>query len=153
MKPLLFFGLFCFALTGCESMSKRVHDRFAGPTPKSRNFAADERATFAAARAALDDMGYRFMRGGPAQRELEALSGLQSGGDVAMNSMRQFQLTAKFSSAGGEGTRVDVVVRELFESDSERQPGLATSTPLRDSALYEQFFHGIERHLSRTGAE
>lgn len=144
----LFFCLICFFLAGCDSMPENISTPFARPQPKSRVFAADERTTFAAAHAALADIGFGYARGGPAQGRLEAMSGLQAGGAAALTSTRQLQLEADFSSAPGGGTQVDVVVHELVEEDSRQSPGLGTSKVLRDSPVYDEFLRAIERRLA-----
>ena len=121
---------------------------FSPVPPKSRVFAADERTTFAAAHAALRDIGFGYARGGPAQGKLEAMSGLQSGGESALTSTRQFQLQATFSATADGGTRVDVIVHEVVEADSRQSPGLGTSKALRDSPIYDNFFRAIQQRLS-----
>jgi len=144
----LFFGLMCFFLAGCDSMPESISTPFSPPQPKLRVFAADERTTFAAARAALGDIGFGYARGGPAQGRLEAMSGLQSGGESALNSTRQFQLEANFSPAPDGGTQVSVVVHEVVEEDSRQSPGRGTSKALRDSPIYDEFFRAVERRLA-----
>jgi hypothetical protein len=148
MKPtLLYFSLICLVLAGCDSVSEQISAPFVQPQPKSRVFAADQRTTYAAARAALDDMGFGFARGGPAQGMLEALSSVQTGEGASLSGARQLQLEAHFSSAADGGTQVDVVMHELIQSDLNQQPGMGTSTLLRDSPVYEDFFNAIGRHL------
>jgi hypothetical protein len=149
MKTYLFFpSLFCLVLAGCDSVSEQISAPFVAPQPKSHVFAADERATYAAARTALDDMGFGFARGGPAQGVIEALSGVQTGGETSLNGARQLQLEANFSSTADGGTQVDVVLHELVQSDLNQNPGMGTSTRLRDSPVYEEFFSAIGRHLA-----
>lgn len=149
MKILpLFFCLSCLVLSGCDSVSEQLSAPFVAPQPKSRVFAADERATYAAARAALDEMSFGFVRGGPAQGVIEALSSVQTGGESSMNGGRQLQLEAHFSSAADGGTQVDVVMHELVQSDLNQHPGMGTSTLLRDSPVYEEFFAAIGRRLT-----
>ncbi len=133
------------AATPCRSKSARRSSR---PSPKSHVFTADERATYAAARGALDDLGYGFARGGPAQGVIEALSSVQTGGETSLNGARQLQLKAHFSSTADGGTQVDVLLYELVQSDLNQHPGMGTSTLLRDSPVYEEFFGAIGRHLA-----
>ncbi len=110
-------------LAGCDSVSEQIRAPFVAPQPKSRVFAADERATYAAARAALDEMGFGYVRGGPAQGVIEALSSVQTGGEASMNGGRQLQLEAHFSPAADGGTQVDVVMHELVQSDMNQHAG------------------------------
>jgi hypothetical protein len=149
MKPYVFlFSLSCLVLAGCDSVSEQIRAPFVTPQPKSRVFAADERATFAAARAALDELGFGFVRGGPAQGLIEALSSVQTAGEGSMSGGRQLQLEAHFSSAADGGTQVDVVMHELVQSDLNQHPGMGTSTLLRESPVYEEFFAAIGRGLA-----
>jgi hypothetical protein len=101
-----------------------------------------------AARAALDEMGYGYVRGGPAQGVIEALSSVETGGEGSMNGARQLQIEAHFSSTADGGTQVDAVMHELVQSDLNQHPGMGTSTLLRDSPVYEEFFATIGRHLA-----
>ena len=144
----LFFGLMCSFLAGCDSVPESISAPFTPPQPVSRVFAADERTTFAAAHAALADIGFGYARGGPAQGRLEAMSGLQAGGEQGLDSTRQFQLEATFSPAPEGGTQVDVIVHEVVEEDSRQSPGLGTSKALRDSPVYDEFFRAIQNRLA-----
>jgi len=145
--PLLFGLMGCF-LAGCDSMPEGISTPFTPPQPVSRVFAADGRTTFAAAHAALADIGFGYAHGGPAQGRLEAMSGLQAGGAEGLNSARQFQLEATFSPAPEGGTQVDVLVHELVEDDSRQNPGMGTSKALRDSPIYDEFFRAIQNRLA-----
>jgi hypothetical protein len=145
----LFFCLSCLLLAGCDSVSEQIRAPFAPPQPKSHVFAADQRTTYAAARAALADIGFGFTHGGPAQGVLEGLSSVQTEGeDASLSGARQLQLEARFSPAADGGTQVDVVMHELVQSDMNRDPGMGTSTLLRDSPACEEFFNAIARRLA-----
>jgi hypothetical protein len=144
----LFSSFLCLVLAGCDSVSEQLRAPFVAPQPKSRVFATDQRTTYAAARAAYDDIGFGFARGGPAQGVLEGLSSVQTGGETSMNGARQLQLEAHFSPAADGGTQVDVVMHELVQSDMNQHPGMGTSTLLRDSPVYEGFFAAIGRRLA-----
>ncbi len=134
-------------LSGCgtvDSLRQRVTE---DAPPHVRVFPADPRATFAAARAALDSIGYTFVRGGPAQGRMEALSAILPG--EAGENARQISLSAQFRAAEG-GTEVGVVLKEIVEDDSARL-GVATTAPLRDTPLYEVFFRAIQANLPPAG--
>jgi hypothetical protein len=149
MKPaLLLFGLLCLVLSGCDSVSEQLSAPFVAPQPKSHVFAADERTTYTAARAALDELGFGYVHGGPAQGVIEALNSVETGGESSMTGGRQLQIEAHFSSAADGGTQVDVVMHELVQGDLNQNPGMGTSTWLRDSPVYEEFFNAIGRHLA-----
>jgi hypothetical protein len=145
---LLILGLLCLALAGCESVSEQIRAPFVPPPPKTHVFAADERTTYAAARAALADIGFGFVHGGPAQATIEALGGVQTDGGTTMNGARQLQLDARFSPAVDGGTQVDVVMHELVADDLNEHPGMGTSTVAPDSPVAEEFFNALGRRLS-----
>ena len=100
----------CCALAlaaGCESGVEDTVRSALGPreAPRSRVFQADQRAAYEAARAAADEMGYRFVRGGPAEGELDELSAI-TGGDDAGGS-RQISMRVRLNLAGRGGDRGD----------------------------------------------
>jgi hypothetical protein len=132
------------ALGGC-AVADSVRERVAAESsPHARVFASDPRTTYAAARAALDPMGFTFTRGGPAEGRMEALSAVLPG--EAGENARQVSLQAEFHSAEG-GTEVRVTLKEIIEDDAARL-GMATTTGLRDTPLYEVFFHAIQANLT-----
>ena len=135
-------------LTGCESSFSDDVRSALGPreAPRSRVFQADQRATYAAVRAAADEMGYKFEHGGPAEGELEALSSINRGDDAG--SARQVEMKVHLSPAAESGTEVEVSLIEVIEEDSANQPGMATQTPLRDTPLYEVFFRNVQTALA-----
>jgi hypothetical protein len=131
-------------LGGCavvDSMHERIE---ADNAPHARTFAAEPRPTYEAARAALDPMGFHLTRGGPAEGQMDALSAVMPG--EAGENARQVSLHAEFHSAEG-GTEVKVKLKEIIEDDSARL-GTATSTSMRDTPLYEVFFHAIQQNLT-----
>lgn len=149
MKLLTPFAACCaLVLAGCESsdipdsVRSVLSEREA---PRSRVFQADQKATYEAARAAADEMGFRFVRGGPAEGKLEALSGISSGDDAG--SSRQVSMKVHMDLAPEAGTEVTVSFAEIIEEASATQPGTATETPLRDTPLYEVFFRNIQKAL------
>ena len=113
--------------------------------PRSRVFQADQKAAYEAARAAADSMGYRYVKGGPAQGELEELSGISSGDEVG--SSRQITMRVHLGPDASGGTSVSVSFGEIIEADSATQPGMATETPMKDTPLYEVFFRKLQAAL------
>ncbi len=134
---------------GCESMSDMkdgVRERMnARNEPKVRSYAADQRAVYAAALRAVDQMNYRFIRGGPAQGKLEAVSGVSTGD--SLGSSRQITLRLELHSALDGGTGMSLWLNEIIEADSSQRAGQGTSTPLRDTPLYEVFFRTVQQAL------
>lgn len=138
------------AVAGCESVSdatSAVRERMAArDQPQVKTFAAPPRATYDAVRAAATDMGYRFVRGGPAQGEFEAISGLRSGETIGSARQIAMKVTLK-PTLDGTGTEVSVRLREIIEADSSNRAGQATEAPLRDTPQYDVFFLRVGRML------
>ncbi len=150
MKSLSLLALICGAtlLSGCESgFSDDVHSVL-GPreAPKSRVFQADQKATYAAVKAAAESMGYRVVHGGPAEGELDALSGITDGEDAG--SAHQVSMKVRLSPNGDSGTVVEVSLTEMIEDRTPEQPAMTTQTPLRGTAQYEVFFRDIQAALA-----
>ena len=139
-------------LAGCESDDSDLMHRVlnAREAPKSRVFQADTRAVYEAARAAADEMVYRFVRGGPAEGRLDALSGI-SGGDEA-GSSRQLSLKVRIAPAEESGSEVTVSFTEIIEETSASLPAMATEAPLKDTPLYEVFFRNLQQALNAAAA-
>jgi len=136
--------------TGCESMSNgktSFRDRIAARNPgHTKAFAAEQRATYEAVRTAATQMGYRILRGGPSQGELEAISGVGSG--ERTGTARQLAMKVRLERALDGGTNVTVRITEIIEADSSNRAGLATETPLRDTPQYEVFFRRVGEALA-----
>ena len=146
--PLIAILLGAALLSGCESgLSENVRSAL-GPreAPRSRVFQADQKAAYVAVRAASEEMGYVFKRGGPAEGLLEAMSPINGGADAG--SSRQISMKVHLSPAAESGTEVEVSLVEVIEEDSARQPGMATQTPLRDTPLYEVFFRDVQNAIN-----
>ena len=150
MKPFaLAATVLCLALAGCESVrdvTANVRERVAARTaPHTHLFTAESRELYAATRSAIDAMGFRFLRGGPAQGEIDAISGLSS--DNALRMTRQLSMKVRLVAVPG-GTEARVTLSEIIEDDFNKGAGHATESPLRDTALYEVLFHHIEQALA-----
>lgn len=144
----------CAVLTGCESMSdatSAVRERIAArDEPKTMTFAAQPRPTYEAVRTAATDMGYRFVRGGPAQGEFEAISGVRPG--ETHGTARQITMKVSLrATLDGKGTDVAVRLKEILEADSSNRAGQATEAPLRDTPQYDVFFRRVGTALGVTG--
>jgi hypothetical protein len=145
--PSVLFALWAlFALSGCESLSEAsssVRDRLiAREQPRRHVYKAPQRSTYDAARLAVEQMGFRFLRGGAAQGEIEAVSGLSSGD--TLRSSRQITLKLRLDATLDGGTEASLWLSEVIESDSRGRAGQGTSTPLRDTPLYEVFFRTVQ---------
>ncbi len=147
------FSLLGLAFAGCAAISDATHtvrEKFAArDQPQTRTYAADRRATYEAARVAIGQLGFRYVRGGPAQGELDAISGLTADSN-SLRTTRQVTLKARFASRSEGGTEVRLWLKEVVEPNAERRAGQATESPLRDTPLYEVFFRTVEQVLSAT---
>lgn len=134
-------------LAGCDAGIGDSVRSALGPreAPRTRTFQAEQKAAYEAARAAADAMGYRYVRGGAAQGQLDELSGISMGVDSA--SSKQISMRVRLSADGEAGTAVTVSFSEINEAESTSQPGMATETPIRDAPLYEAFFRNLEDAL------
>jgi len=146
----LFPLLAALVLAGCEAISDAttsVHDKIAArEAPEVRNFAATPRATYDAVRTSATAMGYRFVRGGAAQGQLEAISGVGTGETIG--SARQISMKVTLSPrTDGTATEVSIRLTEILEADSSNRAGQATETPLRDTPQYDVFFRRVGQVL------
>ena len=134
------------ALSGCESLSEAsssVRGKLAAREhPRIHTYKAAQRPTYDAARLAVDQMGFRFIRGGAAQGELEAVSGLSS--SDTLGSSRQYTLKLRLNPTLDGGTEASLWLSEVIESDSRGRAGQGTSAALRDTPLYEVFFRNVQ---------
>ena len=137
-------------LAGCDSPVGDTVQSALSPreAPRTRVFQADGKATYDAAKAAAEELGYHFVKGGPAQGELIEMSDV-SNGDEASGSSRQLSLKVTLTPADPSGTSVEASFEEILESSSSTgaAPSLATETPLKDTPLYEVFFRNLGKAL------
>jgi uncharacterized lipoprotein NlpE involved in copper resistance len=139
------------ALAGCESISDAagaVRERWAArEESKTQNFAAPPRVVYEAVRTAATQMGYRQLRGGPAQGEFDAISAVRPG--ETRGSARQIGMKVRLRpTLDGTGTEVAVRLTEVIEADSSNRAGQATEMPLRDTPQYQVFFQRVGQVLA-----
>lgn len=109
---------------------------------KVRTITAEPRAVYDAVKVAATQMGYRFVRGGPAQGEYEAVSGVKAGD--THGSARQLVMKVKLRPSLDAGsTEMTVRFTEIIETDSSNRAGQATGMPLRDTPQYEVLFERV----------
>ena len=151
MKPLRCLGAFAFVVfvAGCESLSDAagsVREKLAPrEEPRTKVYAAEKRATYEAARGAIDRLGFRVLRGGPAQGEIDAVNGIAT--DDSLRSARQISMKIRLKAALDGGTELRVTLDEIIEADSRGRAGQGTSTPLRDTPHYEVLFRNVQQAL------
>jgi hypothetical protein len=152
MKNLFAPAMLAFALVlaGCESLSEAkdsIREKLAArDQPQTRVYPdAAPRAVYEAARIAIGQMDFRFLRGGAAQGELDALNSVSGG--AAPHSAHQISLKVRLHGTSDGGTEANVWLKEVIESDSANHAGTATETPLRDTPLYDTFFRNLQRAI------
>ena len=156
MRPTVFLGLIVLlVLAGCESFTdaaSNLREKFERrEAAQTKTFATHSRATYDAVRAAAAQMGYRFVRGGPAQGEFEGLSGVAPG--EVNRSARQFAMKVQLRPTLDEkGTEVTVRLTEIVEADSSNRAGMATEAPLRDTPQYQVFFRQVQATLDASAS-
>jgi hypothetical protein len=151
MKPTaLIIALAALAVCGCESLSdatSTVREKFSTRVDsRAKAFAAPPRVAYEAVRAAAAQMGYRIIRGGAAQGELEAVSGVGEG-DTSRSARQLAMKVHLHATLDGQGTDVTIRLTEIIEADSANHAGMATETPLRDTPQYEVFFRDVQHAL------
>jgi hypothetical protein len=135
-------------LAGCDSGLPDDVRSALGPreAPKTRVFQADQKATYEAARKAVDEMDFHFEHGGPAEGRIVAHSAI-TGSDDSATSARQISMKVTMEPGPDGGTSVEVSLTEILATDPTNQEGMATQTPLRDTPLYDVFFKDIQTYL------
>jgi hypothetical protein len=136
---------------GCETMTDTtaaVRERWAARhAGQVREYATPPRAAYDLLRRAAEQMGYRFLRGGPAQGIFEAISSVRAG--ETHGSARQLRLQATLRPTGdGTGTQVTARLTEVLEADSSNRAGQAVEVPLRDTPQYQVLFDRIGELLA-----
>ncbi len=148
---LIFLAALALALTGCDSISDAtdsVREKFATrDEPHVHVFAADPRATYEAAKVAVDQLDFRFLRGGPAQGELEAASKLEAGDSLASTRQITMKVQLRAAPSPATGTEVSIWLKEVLEADASKGEGQGVASPLRDTALYDAFFRNLQQAL------
>ena len=152
MKPFVVSVILAFvlAVTGCESLSDAkdtIREKLAErDAPQVKVYpGVAPRAVYEATRSAIRQMNFRFLRGGAAQGELDAINGV-SAGDT-LNSAHQISLKVRLHATPEGGTEAKVWLKEIIEADSANRAGIATETPLRDTPLYDTFFRNLQQAI------
>src|SRR5262245_36493511 len=124
-RSACFAVLIVLPICGCESISDattKIRDRItARDATKVKTFEADPKITYEAVRNAAAQMGYRFVRGGAAQGEFEAISRI--GQADGSGTSRQLSIKVRLERSLDGGTQVSVRISEILEADSSNRAG------------------------------
>ncbi len=137
--------MFALALAGCESGAKlpTVFRERLSPTFRPHVVAAEQKPAYEAVRVALKKMSYTVTSGGAAQGKLEALGAVQPGDGAG--SARQIAISVKLAPAAAPGsTEVSVLFSEIREDAFSKREGMGTTTPMKDTPLYDVFFRYLD---------
>lgn len=154
--PAILFSFCALGLGGCAAVSEKaatVRETLAtrGDEGRTKTVKAAPRLVYEGVRAAAGQMGYRFVRGGPAQGEFDAVSAVGQGEDV--RSARQVAMKVKLRGTIDGATEITIRLTEIIEANASARGGMATETPLRDTPQYEVFFRRVEQALGAAKAE
>jgi len=149
MKAL---AAFCFSaglgflVSGCESISERVADRFKSDPPQTKLVPSEKKAVFYASQKALKRMGFEVTRTALAQGSVNARSSIR---DTAIfGAGRQFLFEIQISATDA-GSNIRVKLIELLEGDFKAG---ATGKLLQTHGLYDSFFSQTEHALREESA-
>ncbi len=150
MKTFFAIVFASLALAGCDSVGTdfktSVSEKFPGPIYRTKVVTVDGRASYGAAKQAVEKLGFRIVGGGAAQGRIEALSSLSA--NDSLQGARQLSMKVKLSPVAAGGTEVAVLLTEQVQDDFSKGAGQVIETPLRESALYEVFFRSVEQALA-----
>lgn len=133
------------ALAGCETMGERLRDKF-GPAPsRMQTYEADQIRTYEAAMAVVGQLGFRVLRRGAAQGQIDAVSAMRT--DDAFRGARQLDMKIRLEPTLDGGTEVRVTLTELIQDDYNKSSGMGMAVPLRDKPVYEVFFRQLGQAL------
>ena len=148
MKSFAFLIVCALAiLSGCESVSSRVHERFDTVPPQTRVFAAERRAVYNAGQVAVKNVGLLLGRTSLAQGTIEAYAPIRSGD--AIRDTRQTTLQIRLSETEDNETTVALLVSENTEGSF---PGGVSEQNLRQHSLYELYFTALQQVLIENGS-
>jgi hypothetical protein len=130
------------SLVGCDSISSRMSERFAGVPTHTRVFAADQKTVYYAAQTALRNVGLLLGRSSPAQGSIDGYAPIRSAS--ATSDARQTTIEIRLLETESGETRVDVLVWEHSEG---RFPGTVSEQAQRDHSLYEAYYAALQQVL------
>lgn len=142
-----FLFLAALLLSGCESVSENMRDRFSPVPPKVREFDGDLRTVFTAAQLAFKRLDFILTDSSGAPTHLEASSRIIS--SESLGDSRQLVVTLRLHEAGEGKTAVEALISLQVENNSL---GGRSSQNKREHGFYENFFATLEQVLKeRTG--
>lgn len=145
-RVFLLLVLSC-VVTGCESISQRMAERFDTTPPQTRTIASDQKSVYYATQKALKRMDFVLTRSAAAQGIVNAQSSIRD--TAVFGAGRQFTFEIKVHGADPARTNVEVRLTELHEGDFKAG---ATGKTLRAHGLYDSFFEQLEQAVREASA-
>lgn len=140
ITSLIFLSL--LFLSGCESVSENMRDRFSPVPPKVRQFEGDVRTVFTAAQLAFKRLDFVLTDSSGAPTRLEASSRITT--SESMRDSRQLVVTVRFHETGEGKTEVAALVSLQVENSSL---GGSSAQNKREHGFYEMFFSTMQEVL------
>ena len=135
----LTFTIFCLCLlSGCESVSERVSERFADVPARKQVFATDARTAFFGAQMAFKRLDFRLTQSHP--RHIEAAGRIRH--SEAFADSRQLVAQVQIREIGPGSTEVSLQLTEEVENASLGGPSVQA---LRDHGFYETYYTVLQQ--------
>ena len=135
-------------LAGCESMSSRVHERFAEVPPQVRTFNGDLKTVYYAAQTAFKRLDFNLTRSALGTGRVEAASPIRN--DPTLGDSRQIVATVHVEKATDTTTEVSLLVSQQIQDSSFAQP---TAQNLKDHGFYEMYFAMLKQVLAEQAGQ
>jgi hypothetical protein len=134
-------------LSGCESMSSRVSERFTKVQPHARVYPAAQRPVYLAAQQAVKRTGLMLGRSSVANWSITGYAPIRSG-DITRDA-RQTTIEIRLYETEELETRVEVLVWEHTEGSF---PGGVSEQAMDEHSLYDGYFDALQQVLAESGA-
>lgn len=129
-------------LSGCESVSENMRERFNPVPPKVQQFDGDLRTVFTAAQLAFKRLDFVLTDSSGAPARLEASSRIVT--SESMGDSRQLVVTLRLHGAGEGKTEVEALVSLQVANSSL---GGSSAQNKREHGFYERFFATMQEVL------
>ena len=146
ITSLLFISM--LLITGCESMSTGVRERFAPVPPKVRQFDGDVHTVFAAAQLACKRLDFVLTDSSGAPTYMEVSSRVMT--SELMRDSRQLVATIRLHEIEGGKTEVAVLVSLQVENASLGGPSAQNQ---REHGFYGSFFTALQEVLQEKSSK
>ncbi len=137
-----------FFLTGCESMSTRVHERFEPVPPKVRVFEGDLKTVYYASQEAFKELGFVLTKTSISSGRVEAASPIDR--NLAMGDSRQLVAELHLTEDDPTHTTVEMILTQQVDDASVGGP---SQQKLREHGFYDTYFGMLQLALAKKSIE